>query len=323
MFLCDYLLIPTNGHLMMFMLVGQFCLCLPSLLASIGVAQAVYSRTVGHAPAPVLHAIEDAMPLLRMLDKTTRLVLFLWNAITWPVYVLYVAGLCILQVSFYISPLILLAATWAVIFYESYKAYCVSKSNRNRSLRQFSKMRNSSAFEADFFPRILRLPSDEKTRPRETGGCQPGSTTLPFVLDTPYALSGILMKYILRLPSLKHLERSFHLAHFLPVLHPLICLVVFHIIHDFASAGSHISPAKLLQYLSFAVLIYSDASISTLQEHEHEQAMVAFCEAMAPDPSFPALERRVQGAILDVIYEWKERKEEVVEEEEQQRLKQE
>ncbi|GAA5862158.1 hypothetical protein JCM8547_007759 [Rhodosporidiobolus lusitaniae] len=255
------------------------------------------------------------------------------------VVIFALAVFCIFEVAFYDSPLVLLASTWGVIYSESYRAFRMSKSTPNRSLRQAAQMRNlpkidrvaaeaDGIFQADFFPRVLRLPSPEVlnvakdceeratgmtgtddaaerekrllrhvavflrrhvlTRPEPVSPVQhPGL----FRLHTPHALAGILVKYILRFPSLKHLEHPLHFAYFLPFI--------------LSIPGSYLV-LHLVRVVSNAAALPVSA------------ADVDLVPSLFTNIRFSA---QAQGAILDAILEWKERKEEIELQRKQQRLK--
>ncbi|GAA5865987.1 hypothetical protein JCM8547_002905 [Rhodosporidiobolus lusitaniae] len=301
-----------------------------------------------------------------ILERFLHGLIFPFNMLGWLTSILLYLCLTLLEIAFYVSALVLLAATRSVISRESYRVFRAGKPIEGGSLRQFAKMQTLvdeylSAHEracarhrlqpmidllkaikrgsqADFFPRILRWRSDELPRfashledavTRVSGTddeveCQkrllrhvatffrrhvyarpeqisPVQHPFQFLLHAPYSLAGILVKYIIPFPSLKHLEHSFHFA---PPL---------------SAAAS--DPALVDSLVAFVVLF---AGRDLTLEHEDAKERILFeCEAVAPDPTFEPLERRFQGAVLDAILDWKERKHEVDEKKEQRRMKQE
>ncbi|GAA5866000.1 hypothetical protein JCM8547_002909 [Rhodosporidiobolus lusitaniae] len=277
------------------------------------------------------------MPLWPWLEKMLLVPVLLCKVLAWPIIFLRLVAFCVLEAAFYVSPLVLIASTWAVIYRELYRAFRASKSIQPGSLRQFAKMRNlvdeylpahgractrqhlraamdhfaantECGFHADFFPRILRLPSDEvlgianecedratqATRMDDVAECEkhllrhvaaflrrrvltrperinPVEHPLHFLLHTPYALAGILAKYILRLPSLKHLEHPVHFAYFLPFL--LTIPGAFLLLHLVRLARlAHIPPhpaatndlvPSLFAIIGIAAFINADLSLRT------------------------------------------------------------
>ncbi|GAA5862141.1 hypothetical protein JCM8547_007753 [Rhodosporidiobolus lusitaniae] len=68
--------------------------------------------------------------------SVTSLCLSVTTMLLGAVFVVF-ALLCVFEVAFYISPLILFASTWFFIYCELYRAFRMRKSRQNGSLRQF------------------------------------------------------------------------------------------------------------------------------------------------------------------------------------------
>ncbi|GAA5862119.1 hypothetical protein JCM8547_007745 [Rhodosporidiobolus lusitaniae] len=196
-----------------------------------------------------------------LLEQTRHVLVYPFNVVKW-LGCLF-CGLCLvlLEVAFYISPLVLLAATWIVVYYELYEAFCLSRSLQNGSLCRFSQLR-------DLVDEYL----------------------LEHELDCTHQL---LQPTIERLAA--NTEGGFHADFFLRIL--------------------QLHSDKMLDIANGCEreVTFSAEGHETLKLEDAKKSVIFMCEAVAPDPSFPAFERRVQGAILDAILEWKEKKNEVEE----------
>ncbi|GAA5866005.1 hypothetical protein JCM8547_002911 [Rhodosporidiobolus lusitaniae] len=341
------------------------------VLVLIGFEQYVAPLLEDHLSPPIKSSCVKSgeSALWSLLEHTIGVLCFPFHVLRWLACLLALLCLVLLKVAFYISPLVLLASTWAVIFYESYKAFRASKSIE--SLRHFSHLRylveeylpaverayarqrlqpaindlaanTEGGFHADFFPHIRGLNSSELldvaddceewvTQLTGTGSAaerekhllrhvaaflKRHALTKPerinpvehlglFLIHTPRALAGILVKYMLRLPFLQHLDHPFHSAYFLPILLSIpgafLVFLVFHLIRLFSNPMPLPDMADDVDLVPslFAIIGFSARTSGHLKLEDAKEELIFMCKAIAPDPSFFPLERQVQGAILE------------------------
>ncbi|GAA5866003.1 hypothetical protein JCM8547_002910 [Rhodosporidiobolus lusitaniae] len=130
------------------------------------------------------------------------------------------------------------------------------------------------------------------------------------------AIIGAVVKYLIPLPSLRHLERPFRprILFFFLLSFPGI-LILRRLWMRFAAAYVPLDMLRnaplLVDSLIKAVHLFSPLTLSrNLDLEEAKKAIVPWYEAAAPNPNFPRLEEEVHEAILNAILQWKATKEE-------------
>ncbi|GAA5862186.1 hypothetical protein JCM8547_007766 [Rhodosporidiobolus lusitaniae] len=270
------------------------------------------SRSHQFLPQPVLNS--PAMLFWGMVEYDTNLAVF--------------ASGFVLELTCLVSPFALIFATWLIVYYERWKAYCCAGRRRTGSLRRYYDLQQLFAqYLKSERPLLYQYLATHLIA--QVDDLDPFLRPVTFLRLSGFTLAGVLVTYLLPLPSLRHLKRKPSLRDFLPLLltAPGWYLYLRFLIglddHRLKPDDRRILLASMHALADLARMTLPSGSLP-LDEEEARRALVPHLEAAAPDSSFPALERRAQGAILDAIYERKGRKEEEIElQRKQQRSKQE
>ncbi|GAA5866039.1 hypothetical protein JCM8547_002923 [Rhodosporidiobolus lusitaniae] len=283
------------------------------------------------------------------------------HAILWPCELLFwFYGLALLlaallfEMFIYLALLTLLAGTWGVLYHESYKALRLRLSSDFRQTHRAANVRTlleryleaderattREAFQAslafyleqtggssDFFLRICEMDKEGLTDVAQR--CRNASAKdLPefeFYLDTSYQLAGLFLEDLFPLPYLQQIQRPFRFQAILRCLRTVPGSSHFAFLAWVKTNLDLREPTEgPTRSLMVAIAFFCEARLCVTEDFKADhRAAFHFVESVASDPAFPALERKAQEAILEMILEWKTKKEAFEEQEKQGRLKQE
>ncbi|GAA5865990.1 hypothetical protein JCM8547_002906 [Rhodosporidiobolus lusitaniae] len=298
-----------------------------------------------------------------------------WNALKtlgaiWLVVLLL--ALSAVEMLFYLSPFLILAAVWIVVYYELFSAtrkrskkpchpfynselclrigqYAMSDGKRElggRFKALVNYLEEAPNLRADFSRHLVHLrpaevleiarqlrslsdslygTTEEVKRKRillnhvaaylVTGFSELDALRHPLrvLTECVYALAGMLVKYCLPIPSLKHLAHPLQSSYFLPFLLTFLEYLLYSrraLFGPFPCKVTLDEHAETL-YRSLTLAIFSLAHFTlSLPLDFVERSTVFVLDALEPQPHSRQLEERAFEAILVEILEWKARKNE-------------